>query len=163
LRVVAIEALDVNLPLFDITTGTGDFIANGVVSHNCYARPTHEYFGFSAGLDFETKILVKEDAPILLRRELSSPRWTPRVVAMSGVTDPYQPIERHLRLTRACLEVFADFRNPVAIITKNFLVTRDLDLLGELARHQAVAVYVSITTLQGDVSRTLEPLQSSLA
>jgi DNA repair photolyase len=123
----------------------------------CYARPTHEYFGFSAGLDFETKILVKEDAPVLLRRELSSPRWTPRVVAMSGVTDPYQPIERHMRLTRACLEVFADFRNPVAIITKNALITRDLDVLGDLAAHQAVAVYVSITTLQSDVSRTLEP------
>jgi DNA repair photolyase len=126
----------------------------------CYARPTHEYLGFSAGLDFETKILVKEDAPALLRRELSAPRWTPRVVAMSGVTDPYQPIERHLRLTRGCLEVFADFRNPVAIITKNFLVTRDLDVLSELARYQAVAVYLSITTLQSDVSRTLEPRAS---
>jgi DNA repair photolyase len=126
----------------------------------CYARPTHEYLGFSAGLDFETKILVKEDAPILLRRELSSPRWTPRVVAMSGVTDPYQPIERHLRLTRGCLEVLAEFRNPVAIITKNFLVTRDLDVLGELARYQAVAVFLSVTTLHSEVSRTLEPRAS---
>jgi DNA repair photolyase len=160
LRVVAVEALYVSRPLFDITTGTGDFIANGVVSHNCYARPTHEYLGFSAGLDFETKILVKEDAPALLRRELSSPRWTPRVVAMSGVTDPYQPIERHLRLTRGCLEVLAEFRNPVAIITKNFLVTRDLDVLGELARYQAVAVFLSVTTLHSEVSRTLEPRAS---
>jgi DNA repair photolyase len=126
----------------------------------CYARPTHEYLGFSAGLDFETKIVVKEDAPVLLRQALASPRWTPRVVAMSGVTDPYQPIERHLRLTRGCLEVLAEFRNPVVIITKNFLVTRDVDVLGELARHQAAAVYLSITTLHSDVSRTLEPRAS---
>ena len=126
----------------------------------CYARPTHEYLGFSAGLDFETRIVVKEDAPALLRQALASPRWTPRVVAMSGVTDPYQPIERHLRLTRGCLEVFAEFRHPVAIITKNFLVTRDLDVLGELAQHQAAAVYLSITTLHSDVSRPLEPRAS---
>src|SRR5437870_1959723 len=99
----------------------------------CYARPTHEYLGFSAGLDFETKIMVKEDAPKLLRAELSSPRWTPKVIAMSGVTDPYQPVERRLKLTRACLEVLAQFRNPVVIITKNNLVTRDVDLLSELA------------------------------
>ena len=96
----------------------------------CYARPTHEYLGFSAGLDFESKILVKEDAPELLRRELSSPRWKPQVLAISGVTDPYQPIERRLQLTRRCLQVLAEFRNPVVIITKNHLVTRDVDVLG---------------------------------
>ncbi len=79
----------------------------------CYARPTHEYLGFSSGLDFETKIMVKEDAPRLLRQELSSPRWVPKVIALSGVTDPYQPVERRLKLTRACLEVLAEFRNPV--------------------------------------------------
>jgi DNA repair photolyase len=126
----------------------------------CYARPTHEYLGFSAGLDFETKILVKEDAPELLRRELSSPRWKPQVLAISGVTDPYQPIERRLRLTRRCLEVLAEFRNPVVIITKNHLVTRDMDLLGELARHDAAAVYLSVTTLDGDLARTMEPRTS---
>ncbi|MGH7426272.1 MAG: PA0069 family radical SAM protein [Candidatus Methylomirabilales bacterium] len=126
----------------------------------CYARPTHEYLGFSAGLDFETKILVKEDAPELLRRELSSPRWKPQVLAISGVTDPYQPVERRLRLTRRCLEVLAEFRNPVVIITKNHLVTRDLDLLGELARHGAAAVYLSVTTLDGDLARTMEPRTS---
>ncbi|MBI3327842.1 MAG: PA0069 family radical SAM protein [Nitrospinae bacterium] len=126
----------------------------------CYARPTHEYLGFSAGLDFETKILVKEDAPELLRRELSSSRWTPQVVAMSGVTDPYQPVERRLRLTRRCLEVFAEFRNPVVIITKNHLVTRDLDLLGELARDQAAAVFLSVTTLEASLSRIMEPRTS---
>jgi DNA repair photolyase len=123
----------------------------------CYARPYHEYLGMSAGLDFETKILVKETASELLRRELSSKRWNPQVVAMSGVTDPYQPIERKLQITRHCLEVLAEFRNPVAIITKNHLVTRDIDLLSELATHQAAAVFLSVTTLNADLARILEP------
>lgn len=123
----------------------------------CYARPTHEYLGFSAGLDFETKILVKQDAPELLRRELASPRWQPRVLALSGVTDPYQPVERRLQLTRRCLAVLAECRNPVVIVTKNSLVTRDVDLLQELARHEAAAVFVSITTLDGHLARRLEP------
>ena len=126
----------------------------------CYARPTHEYLGFSAGLDFETRIMVKEDAPELLRQELSSPRWKPQVIAMSGVTDPYQPVERRLCLTRRCLEVLAEFRNPVAIVTKNQLVTRDVDLLRELARYQAAAVFVSITTLDGGLAQKLEPRAS---
>src|SRR5208337_4738570 len=95
----------------------------------CYARPTHEYLGFSAGLDFESKVMVKENAPDLLRRELSSRKWKPQELAMSGVTDCYQPIERKLQLTRRCLEVLADFRNPIGIVTKNYLVTRDIDLL----------------------------------
>jgi len=126
----------------------------------CYARPAHEYLGFSAGLDFETKILVKQDAPELLRRELSSRRWKPQVLAISGVTDPYQPVEQRLRVTRQCLEVLAEFRNPVVIITKNHLVTRDLDLLGELARHEAAAVYLSVTTLSARLARTMEPRTS---
>jgi DNA repair photolyase len=126
----------------------------------CYARPTHEYLGFSAGLDFETKILVKTDAPGLLRQALMSPRWQPQVIAMSGVTDPYQPVERRLRLTRGCLEVLAEFRNPVAIITKNHLVTRDLDVLGDLAGVAAAAVMLSITTLDSTLSRVLEPRAS---
>jgi DNA repair photolyase len=126
----------------------------------CYARPTHEYLGFSAGLDFESKILVKEDAPELLRRELSSPRWKPQVLAISGVTDSYQPIERRLQLTRRCLQVLAEFRNPVVIITKNHLVTRDVDVLGELARYEAVRVFLSITTLDGSLSRVMEPRAS---
>jgi DNA repair photolyase len=129
----------------------------------CYARPTHEYLGFSAGLDFETKIMVKEDAPELLRRELSSPRWKPQPLALSGVTDPYQPIERRLRLTRRCLEVLAEFRNPVVIVTKNRLVTRDTDLLAELASHSAAAVFVSVTTLDADLARELEPRATSPA
>lgn len=127
----------------------------------CYARPYHEYLGFSAGLDFETKILVKEDAPELLRAELSSPRWKPQTLIVSGVTDPYQPLERRLRLTRRCLEVLAEFRNPVSVTTKNCLVTRDLDLLGELAAHRAVAVTLSVTTLDDDLQRVLEPRTAS--
>lgn len=126
----------------------------------CYARPTHEFLGYSAGLDFETKILVKEDAPDLLRRELASPRWKPKPIALSGVTDPYQPVERRLRLTRRCLEVLAEFRNPVVIITKNRLVTRDQDLLAELAKSRAAAVFLSVTTLDAELGRTLEPRAS---
>jgi DNA repair photolyase len=126
----------------------------------CYARPFHEYLGFSAGLDFESKIMVKEDAPELLRRELSSPKWQPQVIFMSGVTDCYQPVERKLRLTRRCLEVLAEFRNPVFIVTKNQLVTRDIDVLSELARHQAVSVWLSITTLDPQIRRVMEPRTS---
>jgi DNA repair photolyase len=126
----------------------------------CYARPTHEYLGFSSGLDFETKILVKEDAPELLRQELSSPRWQPKVIAISGVTDCYQPIERRLQLTRRCLEVLVAFRNPAGIVTKNHLVTRDLDLLGQLAQHDAAAVFLSVTTLDPELARIMEPRAS---
>ena len=127
----------------------------------CFARPSHEYLGLSAGLDFETKILVKENAPELLRRELSSPRWQPKPLAMSGTTDVYQPIERKLRLTRQCLEVIAEFRNPVIVITKNHLVTRDMELLSELARYNAVSVNISLTTLDDDLRRVMEPRTSS--
>jgi DNA repair photolyase len=123
----------------------------------CYARPTHEYLGFSAGLDFETRILVKEDAPELLRQELASPRWKPQVLGISGVTDAYQPVERHLKLTRRCLEVLAECRNPGMIITKSQLVTRDVDLLTELAHHDAAAVCLSVTTLDAELARVLEP------
>jgi DNA repair photolyase len=123
----------------------------------CYARPTHEFLGFSAGLDFETRILVKTDVARLLREELSHKRWNPAVIAMSGVTDCYQPAERQFKLTRACLEVLAEFRNPVAIITKSHLVTRDIDVLGELARANAAAVNVSVTSLDDDLAAALEP------
>src|SRR5437773_4115304 len=127
----------------------------------CYARPTHEYLGFSAGLDFESKIMVKTNASELLRIELESPRWQPQVLVMSGVTDPYQPIERKLRITRGCLEVLSKFRNPIAIITKNRLVTRDIDLLGELALHHAAAVNVSVTSLDPEIQQVMEPRTSS--
>lgn len=129
----------------------------------CYARPTHEYLGFSLGLDFESKIMVKEDAPELLRRELAAPRWRPQVVGMGGVTDIYQPVERKLGLTRRCLEVFLDFRNPVTLVTKSHLITRDMDLLGELSTFQAVSVAVSLTTLSDDLWRVMEPRAASPA
>ncbi|MFV1986957.1 MAG: PA0069 family radical SAM protein [Gemmatimonadota bacterium] len=123
----------------------------------CYARTFHEYLGFSAGLDFETRILVKRDAPALLRAELASPRWTPQVIALSGATDPYQPAERTLRITRGCLEVLAEARNPVQIITKRDLVTRDIDLLQPLSALGAASVHVSITTLDQGLQRVMEP------
>lgn len=123
----------------------------------CYARPTHEYLGFSAGLDFESRIMVKMDAPELLRRELAARSWRPQLLGMSGVTDCYQPVERRLRLTRGCLEVLAERRNPVGIVTKNQLVLRDLDLLADLASWGGVRVFVSVTTLDPDLTATLEP------
>jgi DNA repair photolyase len=123
----------------------------------CYARPYHEYLGLSAGLDFETKIFVKEDAPELLRRELTSPKWRPRVIALSGVTDPYQPAERRFRLSRRCLEVLAEFRNPVGIVTKNRLVARDRDILADMSAYRAAAVWVSVTTLDAELARRMEP------
>src|SRR4051812_13998692 len=126
----------------------------------CYARPSHEYLGFSSGLDFETKIMVKRDAPELLRKELSSPRWKPQVIALSGNTDCYQPVERRLQITRKCLQVLAEFRNPVGVITKNQLVTRDIDVFQDLARYQAVAVTISVTSLRDDLAKVLEPRTS---
>jgi DNA repair photolyase len=127
----------------------------------CYARPSHEYLGLSAGLDFESKIFVKTDAPTLLRAELGKRSWESQVVAMSGVTDCYQPIERTLRLTRRCLEVLAEFRNPVGIVTKNALVARDADILGELAADRCANVALSITTLDEPLRRALEPRTST--
>ena len=126
----------------------------------CFARPNHEYLGLSAGLDFESKIFVKLDAPQLLRAELSSRRWKPEPIIMSGVTDPYQPAERRFRITRGCLEVLTEFRNPIAIITKYHLVTRDVDLLAELASHGAAVVNVSITSLEVKLQRVMEPRTS---
>ncbi len=123
----------------------------------CFARPTHEYLGFSAGLDFESRILVKRSAPRLLREALASPRWRPQTLGLGAVTDAYQPIEARLGITRGCLEVLRELRNPVSIVTKSALVTRDVDLLADLARHRAAAVFVSITTLDESLARILEP------
>jgi DNA repair photolyase len=129
----------------------------------CYARPTHEYLGLNAGLDFETKIFVKHQAPALFREFLSRPTWQPEVIVFSGVTDCYQPAEREYRLTRQCLEVAWEARQPVAIITKNALVVRDLDLLQPLAEARLVQVGVSVTTLDATLGRTMEPRTSSPA
>lgn len=127
----------------------------------CYARPTHEYLSFSSGLDFETKILIKKDAAELLRSKLSSGKWKPKVVALSGITDPYQPLERKFKLTRSVLEVLREFLNPVYVVTKNHLVTRDLDLLSELAAARAAMVSISITTLDTGLQNRMEPRTSS--
>lgn len=127
----------------------------------CYARPTHEYFGLSAGLDFETRILVKADAPKLLANKLQSKNWQPQVIAFSGNTDCYQPIEKKLQITRRCLEVFLKYRNPVGIITKNALILRDLDVLQELARYNLVFATISVTTLNNRLGRKMEPRTSA--
>jgi DNA repair photolyase len=126
----------------------------------CYARPTHEYLGFSAGLDFETRIMVKEDAPELLRQELMRSKWQPQLVALSGNTDCYQPVEKQKQLTRRCLEVFLEFRNPVVIITKNHLVTRDIDILSQLAKFNCVGVTISLSTLDAKLASSMEPRAS---
>ena len=154
--VVAIEPGPVS-DVVDIQTSTRTFYAAGLATHNCYARPSHEYLGFSAGLDFERRIMVKDDAPALLRKTFLAPRWESQVVALSGNTDCYQPVERKLGITRRCLEVFAEFRNPVSAITKSALVVRDADLFAELARHGAAQVLVSVTTLDPELARRMEP------
>ncbi len=157
LRIVAIEPAGIALRLFDITTETGDFIANGVVTHNCYARPSHQYLGFGAGTDFERKIVVKVNAPQCLRRELSRRSWNGDTIAFSGNTDCYQPLEAVYELTRRCLEVCAEFRNPVAIITKGALVRRDVELLARMSRETPISVTVSIAFADDRVARSLEP------
>jgi DNA repair photolyase len=126
----------------------------------CYARPTHEYLGLSPGLDFESKIFVKEEAPILLREALMKKSWEPEVIFMSGITDCYQPLERKMQLTRGCLQVLAEFKNPVGMITKNALITRDIDILSEMAKWDGVKVYLSITSLNADLTARLEPRTS---
>jgi DNA repair photolyase len=126
----------------------------------CYARNTHEYLGYNAGLDFETKILVKEDAPKLFREFLSRPSWQPEFIAFSGATDCYQPAEREFRLTRQCLEVAWEFKQPIGIVTKNVLVLRDLDLLEPMARQNLIHVFVSVTSLDPELARVMEPRTS---
>ncbi|HTD52264.1 MAG TPA: radical SAM protein, partial [Thermoanaerobaculia bacterium] len=157
LRVVSVEPLGVALPLFDVTTGTGDFIANGVVSHNCYARPTHQYLDWGAGTDFERKIVAKVNAPELLRRELARRSWKGDTIVFSGVTDCYQPLEAVYKLTRRCLEVCLVHRNPIGIVTKGALVRRDAELLGELARRAAARVFLSIPFADDATARAVEP------
>ncbi len=129
----------------------------------CYARPTHEYFGLSSGSDFEAIIFVKTQASLLLRKELAHPKWKPQVVVMSGVTDCYQPFERKFQITRQCLQVLLDFKNPVGIITKNKLVTRDIDIFKSMAAYHGIGVMVSITTLDPHLARMMEPRASTPA
>lgn len=126
----------------------------------CYARPFHEYLDMSPGLDFETRIMVKKDAPKKLRRQLERPSWKPQTISVSGVTDPYQPVERKLGITRRCLEVLAEYRNPFTIVTKNHLVTRDIDILEAMSKRSAVRVMISITSLNPELIRVMEPRTS---
>ena len=127
----------------------------------CFARPTHAYLGLSPGLDFETRILFKPDAAALLTAELASPKYRPDVIAMGTNTDPYQPVERELKITRQILRVLSDFSNPVGIVTKNHMVTRDIDILGDMAKRDLAEVFVSVTTLDKDLARTMEPRASA--
>ncbi len=127
----------------------------------CYARPGHEYLGLSCGVDFESKIMAKYDGPRLMRAELSKPSWNGETIVMSGVTDPYQPVEAKLRITRGIVEVAAEFAQPLAFITKNKLVLRDLDLLTELAKYNAVGVAVSLTSLDNKLAAKMEPRASA--
>jgi DNA repair photolyase len=157
LGVVAIERLGFDLPMYDITTGTGDFIANGVVSHNCFARPTHTYLDLDADRDFERRIVVKVNAVSHLRSELDPRRWRGDLIAMGTNTDPYQRAEGKYRLTRGIVEVLTEFANPFSILTKSTLVLRDLELLTRAAERTSVRVNLSIGTLDEDVWRATEP------
>src|SRR5690242_11640442 len=127
----------------------------------CFARPTHAYLGLSPGLDFETKILFKPEAAKLLTAELASPKYRPDVVAMGTNTDPYQPVEREMKITRQILRVLSEFNNPVGIVTKNHLVTRDIDILADMAKRNLAEVFLSVTTLDKDLARTMEPRASA--
>jgi DNA repair photolyase len=163
LEVVEIEPLGREVELFDITTGTEDFIANGVISHNCYARPSHAYLNLSPGLDFETRLFYKQDAARLLEQELAAKNYRCSPITIGANTDPYQPIEREYRVTRSIIEVLAKYRHPFSIITKSAMIERDIDLLAPLAADRLVYAMISVTTLSNELKRTLEPRTASPA
>jgi DNA repair photolyase len=156
LRIVAVEPVGTR-DLFDITTGTGDFVANGVVSHNCFARVTHWYMDQDGVNDWSSKIFVKVNAPEVLRKELSRPTWTRESVSVGTATDPYQAAEGSYRLTRQILEALRDFRTPMALITKSTMVVRDIDILKQLTKAAGATICMSITTLDPDIAREIEP------
>jgi len=160
LGVASIEPLG-TMWLCDITTETGDFIANGVIAHNCYARPSHAYMGLSPGLDFETRLFYKADAARVLEEQLARRGYVCKSITLGANTDPYQPVERRMKVTRSILEVLAHARHPVSLITKSALVLRDLDLLTALARDGLVSVAVSVTTLDNELKRVMEPQAAS--
>jgi DNA repair photolyase len=157
LRVAEVEPLDCVLPLYDITTGSGDFIANGVVSHNCFARPTHDYLGFNAGRDFEREIVVKVNAPERLRAELARPRWQGEHIALGTNTDPYQWVEGRYKLMRGIWAAMRDARNPCSVLTKSPLLLRDLDLMRELNACTDFGAALSVPTLDERAWRATEP------
>ncbi|MFP5320038.1 MAG: radical SAM protein [Acidimicrobiia bacterium] len=156
-RVMAVEPVGVEMPMYDITTGTGDFIADGVVSHNCFARPTHEFLGMNRGDDFDRKIVVKVNAVERLRSELAPSRWAGEHIAMGTNTDPYQRCEGKYRLTQGVVRELAAAGNPFSILTKSTLILRDLDLLSEAARVTDVRANFSIGTLDEEVWKLTEP------
>jgi DNA repair photolyase len=157
LGIVAVEPLGRDMPLYDITTGTGDFIANGVVSHNCFARPTHKYLDFDAGRDFERQIVVKVNAPERLRVELARPSWKGEHIALGTNTDPYQWVEGRYKLTRGIWEAMIEARNPGSVLTKSPLLLRDLDLMVELNRRADFSAALSVPTLDEKAWRSTEP------
>lgn len=161
LRVVSIEPLGKAMRLYDISTETEDFIANGVVSHNCYARPSHGYLGLSPGIDFETRLFAKPDAAEKLREELANPNYRVEPIAIGVNTDAYQPIEREYKITRSILEVLNETAHPAYLITKNALIERDMDLLQSMAQRNLVSVTFTIVTLDKEISRKLEPRASA--
>jgi DNA repair photolyase len=156
LQVVGVEPLG-TMRLYDITTETEDFIANGVVSHNCYARPSHAYRNLSPGIDFETRLFAKVNAAELLREELSRPGYVCDEIMIGANTDPYQPIEREWKITRSVLEVCAEFNQPIGLITKNAGIERDIDILAPMAEKGLVGVTISCNNLDHEVARRLEP------
>jgi DNA repair photolyase len=157
LKVMSVEALGFEMPMYDITTGTGDFIADGVVSHNCFARVTHTFLDMNAGRDFDSKIVVKINAPDVLRAQLRSKRWHGDHIAMGTGTDPYQRAEGRYKLMPRIIQAMLDYKNPFSILTKGTLILRDLELLAEAARQVEVWTGFSIGTLDEDVWRRSEP------
>ena len=163
LEVVEVEPLGRPMELFDITTGTGDFVANGVISHNCYAGQATPTSISRRGLDFETRLFYKKDAALRLREELNRRSYRCSAINLGANTDPYQPLEKRMGITRSLLEVLAECHHPVTIVTKSALVVRDLDLLQRLAAEQLVRVFVSVTTLDDELKRRMEPRAASPA
>jgi DNA repair photolyase len=157
LRIVSVESLGLRMPMYDITTGTGDFIANGVVSHNCFARPTHKYLDFDAGRDFEREIIVKVNAPEVLRVQLAKPSWKHEHVALGTNTDPYQWVEGRYRLMEGIWEAMRDFTNPCSVLTKSPLLLRDLPLMLQIAERTSISACLSIPTLDEKAWRATEP------
>jgi DNA repair photolyase len=157
LKVVEIDSLGMEIPMYDITTGTGDFIANGVVSHNCFARPTHEYLDLNAGRDFEREIVVKVNVPEVLRAELARPSWKREHVALGTNTDPYQWVEGRYKLMRGIWEAFRDAANPCSVLTKSPLLLRDVDLMKEIAAVADFSACLSVPTLDEKAWRATEP------
>jgi len=157
LRVVSVEPLGKAMRLYDIQTESEDFIANGVVSHNCFARPTHAYLGLSPGLDFETRLFAKTNAAELWREALAKPGYKCELMVIGVNTDAYQPIEREYRITRSLVELAAETKHPIGLITKSALIERDIDLLAPMAADNLVSVTLSITTLKNEISRYMEP------